>query len=102
MHPLTGAVDPDIELTDGTRLSEHFATGTGILLDLTDSAELRAIAARWPDRLTVVTAKAAQPRELSALLIRPDGIVAWAGDTAADGLPEALSRWFGTPLPAAG
>ncbi|MET9486923.1 FAD-dependent oxidoreductase [Nocardia sp. NPDC006630] len=101
-HPLTGAATPDIELTDGTRLSEHFATGTGILLDLTDSAELREIAARWPDRLTVVTAKPAQPRELSALLLRPDAIVAWATDTATlDGLPQALTRWFGTPLPAA-
>ncbi|WP_327139598.1 FAD-dependent monooxygenase [Nocardia sp. NBC_01327] len=102
-HPLTGAATPDIELTDGTRLSEHFATGAGILLDLTDSAELRATAARWPDRLTVVTAKPAQPRALSALLVRPDGIVAWAADTPTlDGLPEALTRWFGTPLPAVG
>ncbi|MCU1640504.1 MAG: FAD-dependent oxidoreductase [Nocardia sp.] len=97
-HPLTGAATPDIELADGTRLSEHFAEGTGILLDLTDSPALRTLAARWPDRIHVVTAKPAQPRALSAALIRPDGIVAWAADTAStDGLPEALTRWFGTP-----
>jgi hypothetical protein len=31
-----------------------------------------------------------------ALLIRPDGFVAWAGITA-DGLVDALTRWFGSP-----
>jgi hypothetical protein len=36
---------------------------------------------------------------LSALLIRPDGHVAWVSDTGASGLDEALTRWFGTSAP---
>ncbi|WP_039798734.1 aromatic-ring hydroxylase C-terminal domain-containing protein [Nocardia araoensis] len=67
-----------------------------MLLDLTDSADLRCRAAGWSGRVRVVTAKSAQPRELSALLVRPDGCVAWAADGGdLDGLEESLARWFG-------
>ncbi|MEV6773594.1 FAD-dependent monooxygenase [Nocardia sp. NPDC051030] len=97
-HPLTGGPTPDLELADGTHLADHCTSGTPILLDLTDSPDLRATAAPWSHRIQTLTAKPAQPRELSALLIRPDGIVAWAADTpTSTGLPEALTRWFGTP-----
>ncbi|MFB8000815.1 FAD-dependent oxidoreductase [Nocardia sp. NPDC056000] len=95
-HPLVGAVAPDLELADGTRLGEYFADGTGVLLDLNDSPALREVAAAWPHRVRVVTAKPAQPQSVSALLARPDGVVAWAADTSdMAGLKEALSRWFG-------
>lgn len=96
-HELVGAVAPDIELSDGTRLGEHCGDGRALLLDLTDDPGLRALAAPWSSRVRVVTAKPAQPRELSALLVRPDGFVAWAADTGTDGLGDALSRWFGGP-----
>ncbi|MEV4238770.1 MULTISPECIES: FAD-dependent monooxygenase [unclassified Nocardia] len=95
-HELIGAVAPDIELSDGSRVGAHFADGRAILLDLTDSAQLRTIAAAWSDRVRVVTAKPVAPRKLSAMLIRPDGYVAWAADSGdRDGLAEALCRWFG-------
>jgi len=95
-HHLIGAVAPDIELSDGSRLGAHFADGRAILLDLADSAELRTIAAPWSDRVGVVTAKPVAPRDLSAMLIRPDGYVAWAADSGdRGGLAEALRRWFG-------
>ncbi|WP_343549912.1 hypothetical protein [Ralstonia sp.] len=32
----------------------------------------------------------------SAVLVRPDGHVAWVGDGTTDGLQAALQRWFGT------
>ena len=35
-----------------------------------------------------------------AVLIRPDGHVAWVGDGHQDGLREALTTWFGPPTPA--
>ena len=35
----------------------------------------------------------------AAVLIRPDGYVAWAGDPGDEGLPVALSTWFGAPVP---
>ncbi|WP_433734603.1 hypothetical protein ACQP0C_20405 [Nocardia sp. CA-129566] len=60
-----------------------------------DRASISASATR-SDAVRVVTAKPVAPRELSALLIRPDGYVAWAADSGAHaGLLEALRRWFG-------
>jgi hypothetical protein len=35
----------------------------------------------------------------TAVLIRPDGYVAWVGDGTDTGLRDALSTWFGTPIP---
>lgn len=35
----------------------------------------------------------------AAILIRPDGHIAWAGQGDSIGLPEALERWFGPPRP---
>ncbi|WP_157535166.1 FAD-dependent oxidoreductase [Nocardia inohanensis] len=97
-HPLLGGLAPDIELADGTFVSEHFGDGRAVLLDLTDSPALHAAAAPWADRVQLLTAKSAEPRELSAILIRPDGIAAWAADgPSLDGLESALTRWFGTP-----
>lgn len=99
-HPLIGANSPDIELADGTRLGDHHTTGTGVLLDLTDSPALRTHADQWTDRVHIVTAKPATPHNLTAALIRPDGFVAWATDTnSLDGLNTALHRWFGNPTP---
>jgi FAD binding domain-containing protein/aromatic ring hydroxylase-like protein len=54
----------------------------------------------WSDRIDVITATTAEP-PAEAILIRPDGYVAWAaatGTTApADGLRAALQTWFGAP-----
>ncbi|MFI5775502.1 FAD-dependent monooxygenase [Nocardia sp. NPDC051570] len=97
-HPLTGASAPDIELSDGTRLGEHLVDGRAVLVDLADSAALRECAEPWSDRVRTLTAKSFQPRDLSALLLRPDAIVAWAADTGETaGLGDALRRWFGDP-----
>ncbi|MET8423482.1 FAD-dependent monooxygenase [Nocardia sp. NPDC004860] len=94
--PLVGAATPDFELSDDTSVSGHFADGRGVLLDPTDSPALRAQVEPWADRIRIVTAKPAQPREPLSLLIRPDGIVAW---TSAEphGLEQALTTWFGSP-----
>ena len=36
----------------------------------------------------------------TAVLIRPDGYVAWVGDGTQHGLTDALTTWFGAPLAA--
>ncbi|WP_157573709.1 FAD-dependent monooxygenase [Nocardia jejuensis] len=95
-HPLVGACAPDLDLADGTRLGEHFTPGGAVLLDLTDSPALRTAAAPWSGRVRVLTTKTAEPNTLSALLVRPDGVAAWASDdTGTAGLSTALTRWFG-------
>ncbi|MFE9576961.1 FAD-dependent monooxygenase [Nocardia sp. NPDC006044] len=95
-HDRVGAAVPDFELSDGTRVGEHFAEGGAVLFDLADSAELRTAAAPWADRVRVVTAKTVRPVEVTAMLARPDGFVAWAADAGARaGLETALARWFG-------
>ncbi|UGT43897.1 FAD-dependent monooxygenase [Nocardia yamanashiensis] len=95
-NPLIGKLYPDLELADGTWVGEHFADGRALLLDLGDSPALAAAVAPWADRVQLLTAKTVEPREFPALLIRPDGIVAWTGNTT-DGLATALTRWFGAP-----
>jgi 2-polyprenyl-6-methoxyphenol hydroxylase-like FAD-dependent oxidoreductase len=124
-HPLAGRFAPDLHLVgvDGhergaVRVAELVRPARGVLLDLAGSGEvapggsprggvaasgaLAGVAAPWRDRVTVVAGRsAAGPPPAAAMLIRPDGYVAWAADPdsgdVADGLPEALRTWFGTP-----
>jgi 2-polyprenyl-6-methoxyphenol hydroxylase-like FAD-dependent oxidoreductase len=98
-HPLVGKVTPDLELADGTWVGEHFDDPNAILFDFGDNAELRRFAAAYPDRLTLVTLPPKENDPLTALLVRPDGHVAWASEQGDDvgGLDEALARWLGTP-----
>ena len=98
-HPLVGRSAPDFELVDGTRLGELIRNGKGLLLDFDVSAPLEALASRWGGRITYVASDANDGLGLSAVLVRPDGFVAWAGEATPD-LEEAAraaSRWFGEP-----
>ncbi|MDT7798938.1 MAG: hypothetical protein QOI78_2371 [Actinomycetota bacterium] len=101
-HPLDGRWAPDLVLDNGVRLAELTRTARPLLLDLTPAASLGDELSGWTDRVDVVTGKAAP--EATALLIRPDGYVAWATSAAepddADrkALRAALERWFGTPI----
>ena len=63
----------------------------------------------WADRVQLIDAKYAGTWELPALgavaaptavLIRPDGYVAWVGDRTQPGLADALTTWFGPPAAA--
>ena len=60
----------------------------------------------WADRVQVIDATYAGTWELpvlgqvaapAAVLIRPDGYVAWVGDGTETGLRDALTTWFGSP-----
>ncbi|MGP4025779.1 FAD-dependent monooxygenase [Actinomadura sp. 3N407] len=91
--PLAGRLAPDMELKNdrGTfRLVDLLHPGRPVLLDLADRADLRAAA---DDRVDVVTAATTGDDAPDALLIRPDGYVAWAGPDLTT-LGPALDRWF--------
>jgi len=98
-HPLVGRSAPDFALTDGTKLGELLRTGNGLLLDFGARPRLEALAGRWRGRIAYVASDVRDRLGLSALLVRPDGVVAWAADAAADPdqVAQAASRWFGEP-----
>ncbi|KJC47087.1 FAD-dependent oxidoreductase [Bradyrhizobium sp. LTSP885] len=98
-HPLVGRSVPDFELADGTRLGELLRTGRGLLLDFGARGSLRTLAGRWSDRIAYVASDVKDRLDLSAVLVRPDGVVAWAAESAPDldEASQAASRWFGEP-----
>ena len=94
-HPLLGARMPHWELA-GTNPGKLLRHGRGVLLDLTDNPALRARAAGWTDRVDIVTRPRVTPDDdTTAVLVRPDGHVAWAAPGTRHDLPSALARWFG-------
>jgi 2-polyprenyl-6-methoxyphenol hydroxylase-like FAD-dependent oxidoreductase len=99
-HPLVGRFAPDLWLSDGSRLADHGHDGGSLLLDRTPDRGFARRAAAWAGRVTVVTDPVAGPP--AGVLVRPDGVVAWACDTEAGpdtvaGLDAALHRWSGAP-----
>ncbi|MEU9673661.1 FAD-dependent monooxygenase [Streptomyces parvus] len=103
-HPLLGLRVPPCELlgADGTTTTTRLLhAGRGVLLDLADDPAVRRTAEGWASHVDVVTAPSADERLSStdAVLLRPDGHVAWASPDGGD-LGEALGTWFG-PGPAA-
>jgi hypothetical protein len=104
-HPLLGRRMPDLDLVTafGSRRVYSFLHGAKpVLLDLAEPSALDISA--WSDRVQHVKAKYSGTWELpvigevaapAAVLIRPDGYVAWVGDGTSQGLREALTTWFG-------
>ncbi|MFD6448300.1 rifampin monooxygenase [Promicromonospora sp. NPDC060204] len=87
-HDLVGRRLPDVALRQG-RLYELLRTGRGLVLDRTG----RLTVDGWTDRVDhVVDADAAL--DVPAVLLRPDGHVAWAGADHQD-LLDHVRRWFG-------
>jgi 3-(3-hydroxy-phenyl)propionate hydroxylase len=104
-HPLLGRRMPDLELLTESgprRVFTWLHDARPILLNLGEPDALDIAA--WADRVQRVDAPYAGAWELpvlgavaapNAVLIRPDGYVAWVGDGTNEGLRDALSTWFG-------
>ncbi|MGY5778110.1 FAD-dependent monooxygenase [Rhizobium sp. LEGMi135b] len=103
-NPLVGRSAPDFELVDGRKLGDLLRTGRGLLLDFDAHASLEALASRWSDRITYVATDAKDRLGLSALLVRPDGVVAWVGETNfnPEDAARAASKWCRGPNKARG
>lgn len=104
-HPLVGRYVPDLCLVDGSRPADHAHDGGFVLLDRTADGTFTRTAAAWAERVRSVPDAHATP---TGILVRPDGVVAWATDAttefsdAAAGLEAALHRWAGAPSPVPG
>ncbi|HEX2178627.1 MAG TPA: FAD-dependent monooxygenase [Actinomycetota bacterium] len=109
-HPLLGRRMPDLDLVTGggqpRRVFTLLHAARPVLLNLGEPGALDV--AGWVDRVSLVDAEYAGTWELpvlgavtapSAVLIRPDGYVAWVGEGTQHSLTEALTRWFGPPAP---
>jgi hypothetical protein len=106
-HPLLGRRMPDLDLltTNGTvRVFTLLHDARPVLLNLGEPGSLGITP--WADRVQLTDAKYEGPWELpvlgtvsvpAAVLIRPDGHVAWVGDKTQKGLTDALVTWFGSP-----
>ncbi|MEO8704226.1 MAG: FAD-dependent monooxygenase [Kofleriaceae bacterium] len=104
-HPLLGRRMPDLDLVTAEgprRLFSFLHAARPLLLDLAGALDITP----WADRVRVIHATYAGAWELpvigtvsapSAVLIRPDGHVAWVGDGTSAKLAEALTTWFGPP-----
>jgi 2-polyprenyl-6-methoxyphenol hydroxylase-like FAD-dependent oxidoreductase len=87
-HPLLGRRMRDVGLKRG-RLYEHMHDGRGLLLDQTGRLSVPG----WADRVDHVV-DVSPELDLPAVLLRPDGHVAWVGEDQQD-LEGRLPRWFG-------
>jgi 2-polyprenyl-6-methoxyphenol hydroxylase-like FAD-dependent oxidoreductase len=104
-HPLLGRRAPDLDLVtaDGPRrVFELLHNARPVLLDFGEPGRLGVD--RWADGVQHVHASCTSVWELpvigavatpSAVLIRPDGYVAWVGQGSDVGLTDALTTWFG-------
>ncbi len=106
-HPLIGRRMPDLEIAtaDGpVRVFTLLHGGHAVLINFGAADGLETLG--WADRIRRIEAKHVAPWQLPALeevaspaavLIRPDGHVAWVGDGSDAGLADALGRWLGPP-----
>jgi 2-polyprenyl-6-methoxyphenol hydroxylase-like FAD-dependent oxidoreductase len=94
-HPLVGCSVPNFEFEDGSLFGELMHDSKGILLDFDGNASLGALADEYSG-IKYISGSAKDGLGLSAALIRPDGIIAWAIDNPCDyaDLKKAADRWF--------
>ncbi len=109
-HPLLGRRMPDLDLVTAAgplRVFELLHDAAPVLLDLGEPGGFEIAA--WAERVRLIDASYDGCWELpvfgavtapTAVLIRPDGYVAWVGERTRAGLPQALTTWFGPPAAA--
>ena len=109
-HPLLGRRMPDLDLVTANgplRVFTLLHDARPVLLNLGEPGGFDITP--WADRVQLIDAEYAGTWELPALgavtaptavLIRPDGYVAWVGDLGQLGLADALTTWFGPPTAA--
>jgi hypothetical protein len=109
-HPLLGRRMPDLDLVTAggpLRVFRLLHDARPVLLNLGEPGGIDITP--WADRVHLIDANYVGTWELpviavvpapTAVLIRPDGYVAWVGDLTQLGLADALTTWFGPPAAA--
>ncbi|NUQ28002.1 MAG: hypothetical protein HOQ35_05755 [Acidobacteriaceae bacterium] len=104
-HPLLGRRMPDLDLvtTNGSlRVFSLLHDAEPVLINFGDADSFNI--APWTDRVQLIDAQYSGAWELpvigvvtapTAVLVRPDGYVAWVGDSTQEGLTDAMTMWFG-------
>jgi 3-(3-hydroxy-phenyl)propionate hydroxylase len=108
-HPLLGRRMPDLDVVTANGTMRVFSLLHDARPALLNFRELGTFdITPWADRVQLVNAEYKGSWELpvlgavtapDAVLIRPDGYVAWVGDVAEEGLVDALTTWFGPGKP---
>ena len=106
-HPLLGRRTPDLDVVTANgprRLFTLLHDARPLYLNFGEPGDLDI--SLWADRVQQIDARYAGPWELpvvgavtapTAVVIRPDGYVAWVGGRTQLGLADALTTWFGPP-----
>jgi len=95
-HPLTGYSVPNFAFEDGICIGELMHDGQGILLDFDNNASLKTWVSEYGDQIKYISGSVKDRLGVSALLIRPDGMIAWASDNNPDcsELQKAAACWL--------
>src|ERR1700735_838554 len=95
-HPLVGHSVPNFVLEDGARIGELMHDGKAMLLDFESTASLKTLASKYGDRIKYVSGRAKEQFGLSAALIRPAGVIAWASEKQPgySAFQKAAAHWL--------
>nr|QVQ68811.1 mmyOIV [uncultured bacterium] len=103
-HPLAGSFAGQLTVEKGheaqTPVAELLHSARPLVVVSGGRPDLMEVAHGWRDRVELVEGRVLERPEAEALVVRPDGYLAWVAAPASDPVQfqSALARWFGEPI----